>query len=44
MKASEFIKRNKNDFGIYDNETGLPVIDALLRSSIKPPLRKPEKN
>jgi hypothetical protein len=43
MKASEFIKRKNSDYGIYDNETGLRVIDALLRSSIKKPLRKPEK-
>ena len=43
MRASEFIKRNKNDFGIYDNETGLRVIDALLRSSLRKPISKGEK-
>ena len=35
MKASEFIKKKNSDYGLYDNETGLRVIDALLRSSRK---------
>ena len=43
MKASEFIKRKNSDYGIYDNETGLRVIDALLRSSLRKPLKKPGK-
>ena len=40
MKATEFIKRKNSDYGIYDNETGLRVIDALLQSSIKNQLAK----
>ena len=43
MKANEFIKRKNSDYGIYDNETGLRVIDALLQSSIRKPLNKIEK-
>ena len=43
MKASEFVKRKNSDYGIYDNETGLRVIDALLQSSIKKPISKIEK-
>ena len=43
MKASEFIKRKNSDYGIYDNETGLRVIDALLQSSINKPISKIEK-
>ena len=43
MKASEFIKRKNSDFGLYDNETGLRVIDALIRSSREKPISKVEK-
>jgi len=43
MKANEFIKRKNSDYGIYDNETGLRVIDALLQSSLRKPLNKIEK-
>ena len=44
MKASEFIIRKNSDYGIYDNETGLRIIDALLRSSLRKPLKNQEKN
>ena len=43
MKASEFIKRKNSDYGIYDNETGFRIIDALLRSSLRKPLKKLDK-
>lgn len=43
MKANEFIESKNNDYGLYDNETGLRVIRALLQSSRKKPISKKEK-
>ena len=43
MKANEFIESKNNDYGIYDNETGLRVIGALLQSSGIKPISKKEK-
>ena len=40
MKVNEFIESKNNDYGLYDNETGLRVIGALLQSSRKKPISK----